>query len=166
MDVFVARRATRADPWSMPIIVPELSSGFEDTPGVPTDDALAMFMSSARDGGLMRIFVTSRASDEPAMSRGEMRSWTERLVVFGVMARSKAGEITNGANPDDPPVFDPELEARGKRYDLLAIVSWSVGGAAMIGGVVMYVLGKRAEQTRVSAVLMPDGVAVAWCSPF
>jgi hypothetical protein len=81
--------------------------------------------------------------------------------VFGALAKSKADEVTRMANPDDPPEFDGELNTKGERYDLIAKISWGLGGAAVIGGVVLYVMGNSAKETRVSVTPTNGGAGFA-----
>ena len=81
--------------------------------------------------------------------------------VFGAIAKRKADKVTMNGNPLDPPEFDESLESSGQRFDLLAKLSWGVGGAAVIGGAVLYVLGNRAKETRVSVAPTPGGAAFA-----
>jgi len=69
--------------------------------------------------------------------------------VFGALAKAKSDDITN-ADPANAQPWDPSIETDGKRYDLLAKISWGVGGAAIVGGVVLFVLGKSSEHVQVS----------------
>jgi hypothetical protein len=82
--------------------------------------------------------------------------------VFGVMARARANDLTTGGDPAMPPVFDPELEASGQRWDTLAKITLLVGGAALVGGVVMYVIGTREARTSVSLAPRTGGAVLAW----
>lgn len=80
--------------------------------------------------------------------------------VFGALAKAKSDEITN-ADPDNPQMWSPAIETDGQRYDLLAKISWGVGGAAIIGGVVLYVMGKSSENVQVSVTpAKGDGAVV------
>jgi len=81
---------------------------------------------------------------------------------FGMLAKAKADDVTNGGDLQNPPPFDPSVENSGKRYDLFAKISWGVGGAAIVGGAVFYMLGRSAEQPRVSAVPQRGGAVFAW----
>jgi hypothetical protein len=87
---------------------------------------------------------------------------------FGLVARNKATDITNGGDPQNPPEFDASKEKTGKRFDLLAKVSWSVGGAAVIGGVVLYMMGRSASasESQVSITPSGDGAVVGWSQRF
>lgn len=87
-------------------------------------------------------------------------------IVFGVMAKSRSDAVTNGGDVANPQPFDPSLERAGKRYELLAIIAWSVGGAAVVGGGVLYVMGRNAERTRVSATPVRGGALIGWTSHF
>ena len=86
--------------------------------------------------------------------------------VFGAMAKSAADDVTNGGDPANPPLFDPDVQARGERYDLLATISWAVGGAAIVGGVVLYVLGRRAAASTASVTPTAGGAVVGWSAAF
>jgi len=77
-------------------------------------------------------------------------------VVFGLKAKSKSDEI-NGGNAANPQPFDPAVEDDGKRYDLLAKIALGAGGALVVTGVVVYIIGKSAEHTRVSVVPTDGG---------
>lgn len=82
--------------------------------------------------------------------------------VFGALARSRAADVTNGGNAEMPPVFDSKLEDSGRRFDTLAKVSWGVGVAAIAGGVVLYMMGKRNSEPRVALVPHAHGALVVW----
>ena len=51
IDCYVATRASRASPWSLPALVPELSSTGSDTGFAVAPDLLTVFFSSDRPGG-------------------------------------------------------------------------------------------------------------------
>jgi len=55
-----------------------------------------------------------------------------------------------------------DLNDRGARSQRLAVAASSIGGAAVIGGIVMYVIGRgrRDEQPTVTATPLPGGGAV------
>jgi hypothetical protein len=81
--------------------------------------------------------------------------------VFGGLARAKADDV-DAADPADPRPWDPAIETSGERYDLLAKISWGVGGAAIVGGAVLFVLGRNAEHVRVSVSPTRAGAHVGW----
>jgi tetratricopeptide (TPR) repeat protein len=79
-------------------------------------------------------------------------------VAFGLIAKSKESKVEGG---DGTQMWDPSIETSGKRFDMLAKVSWGIGGAAIVGGTVLFVMGKSSEHVRVSAA--PSGGAlVGW----
>lgn len=85
--------------------------------------------------------------------------------VFGALAQGKANQISN-ADPDMPMMWDPSIEESGKRFDLLAKIAWGVGGAAVIGGVVLYVMGMNTEGAQVTAMPTRDGAIVGFTTTF
>jgi len=87
--------------------------------------------------------------------------------VFGMLAKGKATDVTNGGDPQNPPEFDKSLEDSGKRFDLLAKISWGVGGAAVVGGVVLFVMGRSAsDEPHVSVAPTHGGTIVGWSQRF
>ena len=67
MDVWVSTRASRTDPWSAPMCVPELSSAANDQGPAPSPTLLDMVISSDRDGTVsdpraLEIYLATRAS--------------------------------------------------------------------------------------------------------
>lgn len=63
-DIWVSSRPSRTDPWTMPVIVPELSSTSNDfSPSVDANELL-LFFTSSRPGGAggMDIYVSTRAA--------------------------------------------------------------------------------------------------------
>ena len=82
-------------------------------------------------------------------------------VVFGVLAMGKANEVTDSGDVDRPPEFDPSVQRTGQTFDLVAKISWGVGGAALATGVVLYVLGRNdAGAPQVGIAPARDGGAV------
>jgi tetratricopeptide (TPR) repeat protein len=82
-------------------------------------------------------------------------------VVFGLRARSQSRELNNSD------VWDPSLDASAKRSDRNAKILLGVGGAAIVGGAVLYYLGYRAESSsQVAIIPSTDGAAVAWSFRF
>ncbi|HEY5922352.1 MAG TPA: tetratricopeptide repeat protein [Kofleriaceae bacterium] len=86
--------------------------------------------------------------------------------VFGVIAKGKADDVTAGGNPNDPPEFDGSLDDSGKRFDLFAKISWGVGGAAIVGGVVLYMMGRSASTSEVAITPTNGGAVFAWGCAF
>ncbi|MEO8707163.1 MAG: tetratricopeptide repeat protein [Kofleriaceae bacterium] len=83
-------------------------------------------------------------------------------IVLGAVARAKADDVSNGGDPVMPPVFDAALEASGKRYATFAALAWGVGGAAIAGGVVLYLLGRREASAGLTVVPQAHGAVVVW----
>src|SRR5262249_35883962 len=82
---------------------------------------------------------------------------------FGLVARSKANDVTNTGDPQNPPEFDKSVEDSGKRFDLFAKISWGVGGAAVLTGAVLYVLGRKSTaEARVGLLPTSGGGLVTW----
>ncbi|MFN0251667.1 MAG: hypothetical protein ACKV2T_32625 [Kofleriaceae bacterium] len=82
-------------------------------------------------------------------------------VVFGLRARSQSRELNNSD------VWDPLLDASARRADRNAKILLGVGGAAVVGGAVLYYLGYRAEaSSQVAIIPSADGAAVAWSFRF
>ncbi len=78
-------------------------------------------------------------------------------VYFGLRAKSTASDVEGGAT------WDPDLDRQGKAAERNAIILWGAGGAAIIGGGVLYFLGRRsAEPSRLSIVPRASGAAVVW----
>jgi hypothetical protein len=82
-------------------------------------------------------------------------------VACGLIARSRASTAESG---DGTQPWDPSIESSGKRFDMLAKITWGVGGAAIVAGGVLFMLGKSSEHVRVSVT--PDGGLVGWASAF
>ncbi len=82
-------------------------------------------------------------------------------VFFGLRARSQSKDL-NAADE-----WDPSLESSAKRADRNAKILLGVGGAALIGGGVLFYLGVRAEQSsQVAIIPSTDGATVAWSFRF
>ena len=62
-DVWVSTRATRSDPWPMPMHVSELCSTVDDAAPTPTDDQLVMVLTSPRTAGagFYDVYISERA---------------------------------------------------------------------------------------------------------
>ena len=78
-------------------------------------------------------------------------------VYFGLDAQSLANDATNGMQ-----VWDPTLEERGKSADSKAKLLFGIGGAAVIGGIIIYAVAPRAERSPVGVVPYRDGAMVVW----
>jgi hypothetical protein len=85
--------------------------------------------------------------------------------VFGAVAKSKSDEVTSGGDPNAPRPFDAGIQDQGRRYDLLAKVAWGAGGAAIIGGVVLYLVGGKDQEMRLGVAPARDGATVSWSMP-
>ena len=82
--------------------------------------------------------------------------------VFGHLAATHSDQARNGTG-----VWDPTIEQAGKRNELIAVILWGVGGAAIVGGTVMYMLGRsQDEPPRVSIVPAHDGASLVWGCDF
>ncbi|HEY5928336.1 MAG TPA: hypothetical protein VIV11_41895 [Kofleriaceae bacterium] len=78
-------------------------------------------------------------------------------IYLGVTASAKADDLT------DSPVWNQDLYDDGKIADRNAKILLGVGGAAVIGGVVMYVLGHRAaSETGVAVMPARGGATLVW----
>lgn len=82
--------------------------------------------------------------------------------VSAVSASSKAGDL------EDLPMFDPDLDKEGKRAALRARILLGVGGAAVVTGVVLYVVGSKQAERASSVAVVPhgDGGMVVWSGGF
>lgn len=83
-------------------------------------------------------------------------------VFFGLRARSQSKDLN--ASPE----WDPSLEASAHRADRNAKILLGVGGAAVIGGAVLFYLGYRAgtESSQVAVIPSHDGATFAWSFRF
>ncbi|MGE0868358.1 MAG: tol-pal system YbgF family protein [Kofleriaceae bacterium] len=83
-------------------------------------------------------------------------------IYFGFAARSKSKDLNSSS------VWDPALQRDAKAADRNAKITFAVGGAALIGGAVLYYLGHRARHERSSIALIPtiDGASVVWSAGF
>ena len=57
--------------------------------------------------------------------------------------------------------YGKRLDDQGERAELRAKLSYALGGVAVIGGIVLYVLGRSSEQSTVAVVPTADGGALA-----
>jgi tetratricopeptide (TPR) repeat protein len=83
-------------------------------------------------------------------------------VFFGLRARSQSKDLNSSEE------WDPSLEASAKRADRNAKILLGVGGAAVIGGAVLFYLGYRAgsESSQVAVIPSTDGATLAWSFRF
>jgi fibrillarin-like rRNA methylase len=83
-------------------------------------------------------------------------------VFFGLRARSQSKDLNNSDE------WDPSLDASAHRADRNAKILLGVGGAAIIGGAVMFYLGHRAGNDSSHVALIPsaDGATLAWSLRF
>jgi tetratricopeptide (TPR) repeat protein len=78
---------------------------------------------------------------------------------FGLVSRTSASDVESGSAITNG-VFDPDVERRGERAELVAKILLIGGGATLAGGVVMYLLGRDSESTVVNVVPASGGGAV------
>ena len=82
-------------------------------------------------------------------------------VYFGLSARGKQSDLEDGG------VWDPALYEDGQSADRNAKIFLGVGGAAVIGGAVLYYLGVRAgSEAQVAVVPRGDGATMVWSCAF
>ncbi|MGE0548870.1 MAG: hypothetical protein AB7O24_31035 [Kofleriaceae bacterium] len=83
-------------------------------------------------------------------------------VYFGLSARSKSKDLNSS------PTWEPALERNAKAADRNAKITLAVGGAAIIGGAVLYYLGHRASQEHAPVAVVPagDGGSIVWFGAF
>ncbi len=83
-------------------------------------------------------------------------------VFFGLRARSQSKDLNNSDE------WDPTLDASARRADRNAKILHGVGGAAVIGGAVLFYLGYRAgaESSQVAVSPSADGATLAWSFRF
>ncbi len=98
----------------------------------------AMFIGGAALG--VGVFYTTEAS----------RFTDERLTL-----RSMCLEVPCASG------YGKTIDAQGERAELRAKISYSVGGVAVIGGVVLYLLGRNSERPTIALVPTADGGAIA-----
>jgi tetratricopeptide (TPR) repeat protein len=85
-------------------------------------------------------------------------------VAFGLRARAAASEAE--ALPAGS-TWDPSIEERGDRAAGRALVFAAIGGAAVVTGGVLYVLGqRRTERGGVTVAPTPSGATLVWASSF
>ena len=65
-DIWMSSRASRSAAWSIPVRVPELSSAADDAGATPTDDKLAVVVSSQRDIVTGELYLSTRATTADA----------------------------------------------------------------------------------------------------
>jgi tetratricopeptide (TPR) repeat protein len=83
-------------------------------------------------------------------------------VYFGLRASAQSDQVEGGSGS-----WDPGLEAEGERDELVARILWGAGGAAVIGGGIVWWLGHRAGETGAVA-LTPGrgGATLVWSCAF
>ena len=93
---------------------------------------------------------------------------------YGIDASRKAGAIADGCTPLAP-CSGALLRERGDALAdsrLRARVLWSIGGAAVVTGAVLYVVGRRRGESASPAIAAPvpvvfsDGAGIAWGTAF
>ena len=82
-------------------------------------------------------------------------------VVFGLKAKSKASDAEDPPPPPNDanaPTWDPSIQSAGRRDNKIAIASFAVGGAAIVGGAVLFVLGgKKSTESSAMTFVPADG---------
>ncbi|CAN5896052.1 hypothetical protein BH11MYX2_BH11MYX2_11300 [soil metagenome] len=107
----------------------------------------------------------TQTPEEPESGRSGMRTASYVLfgvggvgiisgVFFGLKAKSKADDAENPSGT--APMWDPSIQSVGKRDNKIAIASFAVGGAAIVGGAVLFVLGGK-KSTESSAMTFVPG---------
>ena len=85
-------------------------------------------------------------------------------VLFGLHAQTIEHDIM------DKPIWDPDLDRSGERADLTAKILFVTGGAALVGGATIILLGYRhhesADQTSLRVVPTSHGASVWWSGSF
>jgi len=82
-------------------------------------------------------------------------------VVFAVKASHRADDVTHLMG-----TWDPALQSEGQRDAHIADALFAIGSAAIVGGAVLYVLGRPSPVEHVSVIPQPGGAAVAWGTTF
>ena len=86
-------------------------------------------------------------------------------VVFSFMARDAAQQAE--AIPQGG-AWDESIETRGVRNERIAWVGFGLGGAAIVAGTVLYVMGRPTGGAKESVSIVPhaDGASVVWSGGF
>ena len=112
------------------------------------------------------VHVVSRSDGEPGYGKRIVGITVVGLgtvafsvgVYFGLQARSKARDVTSGSG-----LWDPSIETNGKSANTRAEILFSLGGAALVSGGILYWLGRRAASDRkVAIVPHGNGAMVVW----
>ena len=83
-------------------------------------------------------------------------------VVFGLHAQSLASDVGTGMG-----TFDPQLQADGQDADRNAKILFAAGGALVVTGVVLYLVGRPgSEAAHVAIVPSPTGGSLSWRASF
>jgi hypothetical protein len=72
VDIWRSRRATRAQPWPAPVLVPELNSAQDDIPRPTGYGGLVMPLGSRRGGDLYQTFLARRSSPDEVFGEPEL----------------------------------------------------------------------------------------------
>ena len=81
---------------------------------------------------------------------------------FALDARSAASDAESGTG-----TWDPSVQTRGRNAQRNARISLAVGGAAVVTGAVLYILGRsRASESSVAVTPKSDGASVTWFATF
>ena len=100
--------------------------------------------------------VAAPAPETPPSSPGR----TKRIagIAFGALAQSISKQFTTPANPGMDR-FDPSLDARGGAFEALQIAGLAIGGAAVVTGVALFVVGHRESRRVAIAPSVGSGAA-------
>jgi tetratricopeptide (TPR) repeat protein len=91
-------------------------------------------------------------------------------IAFSVLASQAASTVTSGGNPMQPPTFDGhprDAQESGKTYPIIAGVSYGVAGLCALGGVGLYLFGRKIDREAPKLAFAPSlvpgggGLAVA-----
>ena len=78
---------------------------------------------------------------------------------FGLEARSLAVDAESGAGGA---AWDPTIQEDGKAADFRAKLLLGIGGAAILGGALLYKAAPTANASRLGVVPSPDGAMLVW----
>jgi hypothetical protein len=79
-------------------------------------------------------------------------------VYFGLQAKSLSNELS-----EEGAVYDPAKVADGEAADRNLLIATAVGGVLVVGGVVLYMVGKKQgarDGVALTPVVSPDGAGL------
>lgn len=125
-DIWVAKRASRSEPFETPTLVAEIASGGDDTGPRITPDGLTMYFGSDRaSGGDRDLYVTTRPDRASAWS-----SPTRITELASIYSESCAVEAEDGlalffhsARTGNGDIYVAQRAARGQPWTQLSIVA-------------------------------------------